>query len=93
MSSAAVGARVPPAVSFDAPDDLEAINRLYREKRWSDGLPIVPPTETRVARMLGADDAFDVFGVHGVGGIVGAILTGVFAAPGLGGTQPRRIRG
>jgi Amt family ammonium transporter len=38
-------------------------------------------------RMLGADDAFDVFGVHGVGGIVGAILTGVFAAPGLGGTQ------
>ena len=37
-------------------------------------------------RMLGADDAFDVFGVHGVGGIVGAILTGVFAAPALGGT-------
>ena len=35
---------------------------------------------------LGADDAVDVFGVHGVGGIVGAILTGVFAAPGLGGT-------
>jgi Amt family ammonium transporter len=38
-------------------------------------------------RMLGADDAFDVFGVHGVGGIVGAILTGVFAAPGLGGVK------
>ena len=38
-------------------------------------------------KMLGADDAFDVFGVHGVGGIVGAILTGVFAAPGLGGVQ------
>ncbi|WP_227001480.1 ammonium transporter [Pulveribacter suum] len=38
-------------------------------------------------RMLGADDAFDVFGVHGVGGIVGALLTGVFAAPALGGTQ------
>ncbi len=37
-------------------------------------------------RRLGADDAFDVFGVHGVGGIVGAMLTGVFAAPGLGGT-------
>jgi Amt family ammonium transporter len=27
-----------------------------------------------------------VFGVHGVGGILGAILTGVFAAPSLGGT-------
>ncbi|MDW5441013.1 ammonium transporter [Polaromonas sp. SM01] len=39
-------------------------------------------------KMLGADDAFDVFGVHGVGGIIGAILTGVFAAPSLGGTQP-----
>jgi Amt family ammonium transporter len=37
-------------------------------------------------RLLGADDSLDVFGVHGVGGIVGAILTGVFAAPSLGGT-------
>jgi Amt family ammonium transporter len=35
--------------------------------------------------MLGADDSLDVFGVHGVGGIVGALLTGVFAAPSLGG--------
>ena len=37
-------------------------------------------------RLLGADDALDVFGVHGVGGIVGAILTGVFVSPDLGGT-------
>ncbi len=37
-------------------------------------------------RMLGADDSLDVFGVHGVCGIVGALLTGVFAAPSLGGT-------
>ena len=37
-------------------------------------------------RMVGADDSLDVFGVHGVGGIVGALLTGVFAAPSLGGT-------
>ncbi|MDY0014332.1 MAG: ammonium transporter [Rhodocyclaceae bacterium] len=36
-------------------------------------------------RMLGMDDALDVFGVHGVGGIVGAILTGVFVDPSLGG--------
>jgi Amt family ammonium transporter len=36
-------------------------------------------------RMLGADDSLDVFGVHGVGGILGSILTGVFAAPSLGG--------
>jgi ammonium transporter, Amt family len=37
-------------------------------------------------KLLGADDSLDVFGVHGVGGIVGALLTGVFAAPSLGGT-------
>ncbi|MDP3621316.1 MAG: ammonium transporter [Polynucleobacter sp.] len=37
-------------------------------------------------KMLGADDTLDVFGVHGVGGIIGAILTGVFTAPSLGGT-------
>lgn len=36
-------------------------------------------------RLLGADDSLDVFGVHGVGGILGALLTGVFAAPKLGG--------
>ncbi len=37
-------------------------------------------------KMIGADDALDVFGVHCVGGILGAILTGVFVAPSLGGT-------
>jgi Amt family ammonium transporter len=37
-------------------------------------------------RMLGADDSLDVFGVHGVCGILGALLTGVFAAPQLGGS-------
>lgn len=42
------------AATFDAPDDLDAINRLYRERRWSDGLPIVPPTTARVERMLAA---------------------------------------
>jgi len=36
-------------------------------------------------RMLGADDSLDVFGVHAVGGILGALLTGVFNDPSLGG--------
>jgi len=36
-------------------------------------------------RLIGADDSLDVFGVHGVGGIFGALMTGVFAAPQLGG--------
>lgn len=36
-------------------------------------------------RLIGLDDSLDVFGVHGVGAIVGALLTGVFCAPSLGG--------
>ncbi|MGH8682788.1 MAG: ammonium transporter [Burkholderiales bacterium] len=36
-------------------------------------------------RMLRADDSLDVFGVHAVGGILGALLTGVFNDPSLGG--------
>ncbi len=42
---------------------------------------------TGLKKLLGADDSLDVFGVHGVGGILGAMLTGVFAAPALGGTS------
>jgi ammonium transporter, Amt family len=37
-------------------------------------------------KLLGADDSLDVFGVHGVSGITGALLTGLFAAPSLGGS-------
>jgi len=40
------------APTIQAPDDLDAINRLYRERRWSDGLPVVPPTAERVDRLL-----------------------------------------
>ncbi|KKW67504.1 ammonia channel protein [Lampropedia cohaerens] len=36
-------------------------------------------------RMLNVDDSFDVFGIHGVAGIIGALLTGVFVFPSLGG--------
>jgi Amt family ammonium transporter len=41
---------------------------------------------TGLKKILRADDTLDVFGVHGIGGIVGALLTGVFTAPSLGGT-------
>ena len=34
-------------------DTPEAIDDLFRSRRWSDGLPIVPPTEARVVAMLG----------------------------------------
>jgi Amt family ammonium transporter len=36
-------------------------------------------------KMLGADDSLDVFGVHALGGILGALLTGIFNSPSLGG--------
>ncbi len=42
---------------------------------------------TKLKRALGYDDSLDVFGVHAVGGIAGALLTGVFAAGSLGGSQ------
>jgi Amt family ammonium transporter len=41
---------------------------------------------TGLKKMLKVDDSLDVFGVHGVGGVTGAILTGVFCSPSLGGT-------
>lgn len=40
---------------------------------------------TSLKHKLGYDDSLDVFGVHGVGGIVGAVLTGLCAAPFMGG--------
>ena len=38
-------------------------------------------------KLLRADDSLDVFGVHCIGGILGALLTGVFNSPDLGGTS------
>lgn len=40
---------------------------------------------TVIKNKFGYDDSLDVFGIHGVGGIIGAIGTGVFTAPSLGG--------
>ena len=40
---------------------------------------------TSLKHRLGYDDSLDAFGVHGIGGIVGCLLTGIFAAEGLGG--------
>jgi Amt family ammonium transporter len=41
---------------------------------------------TKLKSALGYDDSLDVFGVHCIGGILGALLTGVFNNPSLGGT-------
>jgi Amt family ammonium transporter len=42
---------------------------------------------TALKRLFGYDDSLDVFGIHAVGGIVGALLTGVFASPAIGGVR------
>ena len=42
---------------------------------------------TGLKKMLRADDSLDVFGIHGIGGLVGALLTGVFADPAIGGVS------
>ena len=42
---------------------------------------------TWLKRVIGYDDSLDVFGVHCIGGILGAMLTGVFNSPALGGTS------
>ncbi len=39
-----------------------------------------------VKEKAGYDDSLDVFGIHGIGGIIGAVGTGIFTAPSLGGT-------
>ena len=49
--------RVRPAggaVLMDAPDDLDAFQAWAMDARWSDGLPVLPPTAERVDRLLGS---------------------------------------
>lgn len=43
-----------------APDDLDAFQDFAVARGWSDGLPVMPPTPERVARVLGARDAATV---------------------------------
>ena len=47
---------------------------------------VCPFFVSTVKNALGYDDALDVFGVHCIGGIIGALATGILAAPSLGGT-------
>lgn len=51
-ASAEVGSAVERARLVESPDDLDALNRMFRARRWSDGLPIIPPTPARVDAML-----------------------------------------
>ena len=51
-------ARAPfTAELIELEDSLEAVETHFRERGWTDGLPIVPPTPERVAAMLAGIDA------------------------------------
>jgi hypothetical protein len=41
-----------PGAAIEADDDFDAVNALYLDRGWGDGLPIVPPTAKRVEAML-----------------------------------------
>ncbi len=38
--------------AIEGPEDIEAANEFCRARGWSDGLPVIPPTAERVAKML-----------------------------------------
>ena len=54
--SAAAAKPLPRAELVEAPDDIEEFNRFFMERRWGDGLTLMPPTRERVARLLAHSD-------------------------------------
>jgi hypothetical protein len=42
----------PRAAVVEVPEDLLELNRLFVRNRWSDGLPVIPPTPERVEWVL-----------------------------------------
>ncbi len=68
---------ITPACGFVGPMGAIVIGLLVS--------PICYVFVSKVKYMFGYDDALDVFGVHAVGGIFGALATGVFVNPALGG--------
>jgi hypothetical protein len=44
--------RGPAAAIFEFPGSWDAIDAHYQERGWTDGLPIVPPTEAAVRELL-----------------------------------------
>ena len=54
-----------PGPTVELPDDVAAVSREFAARGWSDGLPIIPPTEARVTAMLAgaARDPLEVVGI------------------------------
>ena len=68
---------ITPACGFVGPMGAIIIGLLVS--------PICYIFVAKVKYMFGYDDALDVFGIHAVGGIFGALATGIFVNPALGG--------
>ncbi len=68
---------ITPAAAFVGPMGAVALGLIAG--------PICFVFCTTVKNKLKYDDSLDVFGVHFIGGVIGAVLTGVFMAPSLGG--------
>ena len=51
--------------TVELPDDIAVVSREFAARGWSDGLPIIPPTEERVAAMLAGTprDPLEVIGI------------------------------
>jgi hypothetical protein len=60
-----MSARGPAATVFEFHGAYEDADAHYQERGWTDGLPIVPPTEARVREMLRATgrDPLDIVGI------------------------------
>ena len=54
-----------PGATVELPDDVAAVSREFASRGWSDGLPVIPPTEARVAAMLAgtSHDPLEVVGI------------------------------
>jgi hypothetical protein len=80
----------------EVPDDLDEVNRIYYERGWTDGFPIVPPTEERVERMLEgskreAGEVLGVFPPAGNDATVGHVAINAVMAGCLPGYMPLLI--
>ncbi len=54
--AASVRKPLPRAALVEVPEDLEELNAFFMERRWGDGLMVMPPTKERVERMLAHTD-------------------------------------
>lgn len=77
------------APMLEMADDLDVINRRYREEGLTDGLPIVPPTPARVDAMVaGAGRPRDALIAHLAPGFGAATVEGIAINAVMAGCDP-----